>query len=60
MAHLVKCPTLDFSSGHGIRVMGSSPELDLGLGMEPIWDSLSPSAPTHLLALSLSFSVVNK
>ena len=34
MAQLVKRPTLDFGSGHGLRVVSWSPELGLVLGME--------------------------
>ena len=32
MAQLVKDPTLDFSSGHDLRIMGSSPTWDTGCG----------------------------
>ena len=34
MAQSVKCPTLDFGSGHDLRVLGSSPTLGSMLGME--------------------------
>ena len=30
-----KHPTLDFSSGHGLRVMKASPKSGSALGMEP-------------------------
>ena len=43
MAQLVERPTLDFSSGHDPRVVGSSPTLDSTLSMEPSWDSFSLS-----------------
>ena len=39
----VKRTTLDFSSGHDLMVMGSSPTLGSTLGVEPAWNSLSPS-----------------
>ena len=48
MAQLVRHPTLDFGSGHDLRVMRLS----------PVWgSSLSPSssAPAHMLCLTLSF-----
>ena len=35
VAQLVKHPTLDFTSGLDLRVMGSSPVLGSTLGMEP-------------------------
>ena len=41
----VKCPTLNFSSGHDLRVLELSPTLGSMLGVEPAWDSLSPSPP---------------
>ena len=37
----VKCPILNFSSGHDLTVMGSSPTLGSAQGMESAWDSLS-------------------
>ena len=60
VAQLVKCPTLDFGSGHGPGVMRSSPASGSMLNTDPAWDSLSPFpfAPhLHLhclLSLSLS------
>ena len=44
--------TLDFGSGHDLKVVRSSS----ALSMESGWDSLTPSssAPTLALALSLS------
>ena len=44
---------LDFGSGHGLRVVGSSSALGSALSEESAWDSLSPSAPAAR-ALSLS------
>jgi len=35
VAQLVKCPTLDFGSGHDLRVVRSSPMSGSTLGMEP-------------------------
>ena len=51
MAQSVKCPTLDFSSSHGLRVLRSSPASSSALGVEPAYDSLppSPSALTPLI-----------
>ena len=49
MAQLVKCPTLDFSSGHDIRVMGSSPKLGSVLSSEPV-------SPSPLLLLLLMYT----
>ena len=40
MAQLVKLPTLDFGSGHDLRVVELSPTLDSVLGIESAWDSL--------------------
>ena len=55
MAQWVKCPTLDFSSGHDLTVCEFDPRIRLCAdSVEPAWDSLSPylSAPTLLLSLS--------
>ena len=49
-AQSVKCPTLDFGSGHDLRVVRFTPMSGSELGMEPAEDSLSPSPS----ALSLS------
>ena len=63
MAQLVKCLTLDSSSGHDLIVRGFEPHIwALADSAEPTWDSLSPflSVPhshMHLLALSLSLSL---
>ena len=51
MAQSVKCPTLDFSSGHGIMVCESEFRVKLCADSEePAWDSLtlSVSAPPPL------------
>ena len=52
MTQLVKHLTPNFGSGHDLRVVRLSPTLGSVLGMEPAWDSLSPS----FLSLSLSLS----
>ena len=52
VAQLVERLTLDFGSGHGSRVMGSSPESGSVLSVEPAQDSLS-----HPLPLSPALSV---
>ena len=60
----VKHPTLDFSSGHDLTVREFKPCIRLYAGgMEPAWDSLSPSiclSPAHSLSLSLSLSLSHK
>lgn len=43
MAQAVKCLTLDFGSGHNLRVVRWSAVLGSVLGEEAAWDSLSPS-----------------
>jgi len=44
--------TLDFCSGHGLRVVRLSPASGSVLGMEdPAWDSLSPSPSAPPLSL---------
>ena len=50
-AQLVKGPTLGFSLGHDIRVVGSSLASASMLSIKPAWDSLclSPSASPNLL-----------
>ena len=47
VAQLVKRPTLNFCSGHDLRVIRLSPALGSTLGVEPSQDSLSPSVPLH-------------
>ena len=58
VAQLVKCPTLDFCSGHDLTVGGIEPHDGLCAdSAEPAWDSLSPfisAPPPFPLALSLS------
>ena len=57
VAQLVEQPTLDFTSGHDLTVMRSSPTSGSVLSVEPACDSLSPSLsapPPLLLCLSLS------
>ena len=44
VAHSVRHPALDFSSGHDLRVVRSSPVSDSSLSQESARDSLSPSA----------------
>ena len=61
VAQLVKRPTLDFGSGHDLRVMRLSPTLSSMLSRMSTQDSLSPSAPPlHAHMQSLSFSQINK
>ena len=55
MAQSVKYPTLDFGSGHDLRVVRLSPKLGSVLGVEPALASLFLSAlPPRWCALSLS------
>ena len=50
VAHSVKCPILDFSSGHDLTVCETEPCVQLGShSAEPAWESLS--APTLLMLL---------
>ena len=44
MAQLVKHLTLDFGSGHDLRVVSVSPMLDCTLSVEAVYDLLSSSA----------------
>ena len=44
VAQLVKRPTLDFDAGHDLTVGEFEPQMGLCAdGVEPAWDSLSPS-----------------
>ena len=54
LAQSVKRLTLDFSSGHDLMVHGIEPPIELCAGgMEPAWDSFSPSlSAPPLLSLS--------
>ena len=55
MAQTVKCPTLDFGSGHDLIVRGFEPHVGLCTDSEEsAWDSLSPSLPPPACAYSLS------
>ena len=45
-AQLVECLTLDFGSGHDLRVVRLNPALGSMLSMESALDSLSPSPST--------------
>ena len=56
---VVKCPTLDFSSGHDLTVCDFEPHIMLGTdSVEPAWDSFSLSFfPSCSLSLSLSLSL---
>ena len=49
VAHSVTYPTLDFSSGHDLKVLGWSPMCSAGSRLE----ALSPSFPTPSAALPL-------
>ena len=55
MAQSVKHPPLDFGSGHDLRVHGIEPHVGHCVdGVEPAWDSLSPSLyafPLYMLSL---------
>ena len=44
MAQLIEHPTLDFSSGHNLMVMRSSPVSGSVVGMDPTWGSLPPQS----------------
>ena len=68
MAHLVKRPTLDFSSGHDLAVHGIEPLIKLCAdSVEPAWDSLCPPstpplctrAPSLALKIKKSFKKKN-
>ena len=59
MAQLVKHSTLDFSSGHDLRVMGLSPTSDFALGMEPALDSFFPSPSVSLKKFKFFFKIHN-
>lgn len=53
MAKPAKHPTLDFSSGHHLRVVRSSPVLGSALGVRPAYNSLPP-VPSAPLSPSLN------
>ena len=52
-AQLVKCLTLDFGSGHDLRVLGLSPVLGSALSGDSARDSLPLPLPLPLFMLSL-------
>ena len=58
MAQLAKILTLDFGSGHDLMFCEIESHIRLCMdGMEPAWDSLSPSfSAPPLFSLSLSLS----
>ena len=66
VSQLVKRPTLDFSSGQDLRVLGFEPCARLCTNsVEPAWDSLSPSlcpspAPSLVLTLSKQIKLKKK
>ena len=51
MPQLVKCLTLDFGSGHDVKVCGFEPHVSFCAdSVEPAWNSLSPFlSPAHAL-----------
>ena len=63
VVQLAKHLTLDFGSGHDLRVMRSSPKSGSTFSMESAWDSLSlslslslcPSPYSHILSFFLNF-----
>ena len=59
MAQPVKCPTLDFGSGHDLTVREFESHVRLWAdSAEPAWDSLSPSlAAPPVLSLALSLKI---
>ena len=59
VAQLVKCLSLDISSGCDLAVVRPSPRSGSVLGTESAWDSLS-SHPPPTLSLSCSFPLPNK
>ena len=56
----VKCPILDFSSGHDLTIVRSSPMLGSLLSRESAWDSLSPSAPLLLSKIYINKTFLKK
>ena len=56
MAQSVEHWTLDFGSGHDLRVMGSSPVSGTVLSVASAWGSVSLPLPLHSLFLSLSLN----
>ena len=61
MAQLVECMTLDFGSGHGLKVMRSSPTSGTALVARGLLKILSVHALSlPLSACALSLSLKNK
>ena len=65
MAQSVKCPTLDFGSGHDLTVHEMEPRAGLCCAVltsvVPAWDSLSLSlSASTRLALSLKIIIIKK
>ena len=63
VARSIRCPTLDFGSGHDLTACEIEPQVGLCAdGVEPAWDSPSPSfsGACSLFSLSLTFSLSNK
>lgn len=58
MAELVEHQTLDFGSGRDLTVVGLSPVSSSMLSMESVHPS--PSAPSHIISLSLLNKLINK
>ena len=54
VAQSVKCPTLDFGSGHDLGIWGSSPTFGSGFSEGSAWDSLPLFLPLSLLIHSPS------
>ena len=62
-AQSIKCPTLDFGSGHALIVHEFEPHFRLCAdGAEHAWGSLPPSLslPSPVLSFSLSINFKNK
>ena len=57
---VVKCLTLDLSSGLDLEVVGSSPMLGSMLSVEPAWDSLSPSISALPTPLKINKQTLKK
>ena len=63
MVQYVEHPTLDLGSGHDLTVLEFEPHIGICIdGVEPAWDSVSPSLPLPCLyvcvpSLSLSLSL---
>ena len=61
VAQSVKRPALGFGSAHGLTVRGIEPRVGLRAdGVEPAWDSLSPSLSLHPSPCSTSKENLNR